>query len=244
MTRLIDRNTTIPTRKSQIFSTAADSQTSVEVHVLQGEREMAADNRTLAKFILDGIPSAPRGVPQVEVTFDIDANGIVHVAAADKATNKEQKIQITASSGLSKDDIDRFVKDAQSHESEDKKRREEIDIRNQADALVYSTEKTLAEHRSKVAENDAKAIDEALAACKKAIESKDSGQIRSAMEALTRASHKMAEAMYKASSGAAGSQPGAGPAPGDASGAAGAEGQTPPKKKDDNVIDAEFEEMK
>ncbi len=242
MTQLIDRNTTIPTRKSQVFSTAADSQTSVEVHVLQGEREMAANNRTLAKFILDGIPSAPRGVPQVEVTFDIDANGIVHVSAKDKATNKEQKVQITASSGLSKDDIDRFVKDAQSHESEDKKRREEIDLRNQADALVYSTEKMLAEHRSKVAEDDAKAIDDALAACKKAIESKDASQIRSTMEALTKASHKMAEAMYKASSGAQSPQPGANTGPEGA--APGAEGQTPPKKKDDGVIDAEFEEMK
>ena len=245
MTRLIDRNTTIPTRKSQVFSTAADNQTSVEVNVLQGEREMAADNRQLAKFILDGIPAAPRGVPQVEVTFDIDANGIVHVSAKDKATNKEQKVQITSSGGISKDDIDRMVKDAQSHESEDKKRREEIDLRNQADALVYTTEKTLAEHKDKISADDAKAIEDALTACKKAVESKDATQIKSTMEALTAASHKMAEAMYKASQAAPGAQGPTDQGPSASAGAAGTEGATDPaKKKDGNVIDAEFEEMK
>jgi molecular chaperone DnaK len=241
MTRLIERNTTIPTRKSQVFSTAADSQTSVEIHVLQGEREMAGDNRTLGKFILDGIPPAPRGIPQVEVTFDIDANGIVHVTAKDKATNKEQHITITASSGLNKDDINNIVKQAKEHESDDKKRREEIDIRNQADALVYNTEKLLKEHREKVAVGDAKAIDDAIADCKKAIEMKDISKIKSTMDALTKASHKMAEAMYKASSGpAGGGQPGGGGSGGPKP--EGGNGED--KKKDEKVVDAEFTETK
>jgi len=236
MTKLIERNTTIPTRKSQIFSTAADSQTSVEVHVLQGEREMAGDDRTLGRFHLDGIPPAPRGIPQIEVTFDIDANGIVHVSAKDKATGKEQKITITASSGLNKEEIDKLVKDAQSHEADDKKRREEIDLRNQADALVYNTEKVLKENRAKVADADAKQIEESIEACKKAIEEKDAAKIKQTMEALTQASHKMAEAMYKASAAegqqAAGEQPGA---------------EEPKKEeegKDEKVVDAEFEESK
>ncbi len=243
MTRLIERNTTIPTRKSQIFSTAADSQTSVEINVMQGEREMAPDNRTLGKFILDGIPSAPRGVPQIEVTFDIDANGIVHVTAKDKATNKEQHITLTASSGLAKDDIEKIVKGAKEHEADDKKRREEIDIRNQADALVYNTEKLLKEHREKIPVGDAKAIDDAVAECKKAIESKDIGNIKSGMESLTKASHKMAEAMYKASS--AQSDPNADQKKGDgsASDSGGSDGGEE-KKKDEKVVDAEFEETK
>lgn len=240
MTRLIERNTTIPTRKSQVFSTAADSQTSVEVHVMQGEREMAGDNRTLGRFHLDGIPSAPRGIPQIEVTFDIDANGIVHVAAKDKATNKEQKITITATSGLSKDEIDKFVKDAKAHEGEDKKRREEIDLRNQADALVYNTEKVLKENREKIPVGDASRIDAAIEACKKAIEEKDSSRIKKTMEELTQASHKMAEAMYKASSAeTAGTQTEAGP-----SGETGSEPPKEEKKKDEKVVDAEFEESK
>ncbi len=236
MTRLIDRNTTIPTRKSQIFSTAADSQTSVEVHVLQGERDMAGDNRTLGKFHLDGIPPAPRGIPQIEVTFDIDANGIVHVGAKDKATGKEQKITITASSGLNKEDIDRFVKEAKSHEAEDKKRREDIELRNQADAMVYNTEKVLKENRDKIDPADAKKIEEACEACRKAIEEKDSPNIKKTMEELTAASHKMAEAMYKAQA-AAGAEAGAAP---------GAEEpkkeEKEEKKKDEKVVDAEFEE--
>ncbi|PIR21092.1 MAG: molecular chaperone DnaK [Deltaproteobacteria bacterium CG11_big_fil_rev_8_21_14_0_20_47_16] len=245
MTKLIERNTTIPTRKSQVFSTAADSQTSVEVHVLQGEREMAGDNRTLAKFILDGIPSAPRGVPQVEVTFDIDANGIVHVSAKDKASGKEQKVQITASSGLSKEDIDRAVKEAQSHEADDKKRREEIDIRNQADAIVYSTEKTLNENREKIPVGDIKPIEDALAACKKALESKDNAQIKSTMEALTQASHKMAEALYKAGQDASqAANPSEAHQTSSTSNPGEAGASEAGKKKDDNVIDAEFEEMK
>ena len=234
MTRLIDRNTTIPTRKSQIFSTAADSQTSVEIHVLQGEREFSTDNRTLGRFILDGIPSAPRGIPQIEVTFDIDANGIVHVSAKDKATNKEQHITITASSGLNKDDIDKIVKGAKEHESEDKKRREDIDIRNQADALVYNTEKLIKEHREKIPVGDAKAIDDAVAECKKAIESKDIGKIKAAMETLTKASHKMAEAMYKANASQGPTEP-----PKD-----GGNGEAKEKKKDEKVVDAEFTESK
>ncbi|MBT3181423.1 MAG: molecular chaperone DnaK [Deltaproteobacteria bacterium] len=233
MTKLIDRNTTIPTRKSQIFSTAADSQTSVEVHVMQGEREMADGNRTLGRFHLDGIPPAPRGIPQVEVTFDIDANGIVHVSAKDKATSKEQKITITSSSGLSKDEIENLVKEGKSHEADDKKRREDIDQRNQADALVYNTEKMLKENKDKVPADDAKKIEEACEVCKKAVEEKDSAKIKSAMETLTQASHKMAEAMYKAASEEA--------KPGEE-----AKSEEPKKeeKKDDNVVDAEFEESK
>jgi len=237
MTKIIERNTTIPTKKSQVFSTAADSQTSVEVHVLQGEREMAKDNRTLGRFILDGIPAAPRGVPQVEVSFDIDANGIVHVHAKDKATNKEQHITITASSGLSKDEIDKAVKDAQAHEADDKKRREEIEVKNQADSLVYTTEKTLKENEGKIPEVDRKPIEEALAALKKTLESGGSGdELKKGIETLTQASHKMAEALYKAS--AASATPPEGEAPK-------AEGNdTPPPKKDENVVDAEFTESK
>ena len=239
MTRLIERNTTIPTRKSQVFSTAADSQTSVEIHVLQGEREMAGDSRTLGKFILDGIPSAPRGIPQIEVTFDIDANGIVHVTAKDKATNKEQHITITASSGLSKDDIEKVVKTAKEHESDDKKRREEIEVRNQADALVYNAEKVLKENREKVSVGDAKAIDDAIAECKKAIDLKDTDKIKTAMEHLTKASHKMAEAMYKASSTQSGGGSGGGETPKKEGGGNGED-----QKKDEKVVDAEFEETK
>ncbi|MFH1830827.1 MAG: molecular chaperone DnaK [Pseudomonadota bacterium] len=238
MTKLIERNTTIPTRKSQIFSTAADSQTSVEVHVLQGERDMASDNRTLGKFHLDGIPSAPRGIPQIEVTFDIDANGIVHVQAKDKATSKEQKITITASSGLNKDDIDKFVKDAKAHEAEDKKRRDDIELRNQADAMVYNTEKVLKENRDKIDATDAKKIEEACEACKKAVDEKDSAKIKKTMEELTQASHKMAEAMYKASA-----EKGAGAEAGTAPGTEEPKKEEE-KKKDEKVVDAEFEESK
>ncbi len=234
MTRLIDRNTTIPTRKSEIFSTAADNQTSVEIHVLQGEREMARDNRTLGKFQLIGIPSAPRGVPQVEVTFDIDANGILHVSAKDKATGKEQAITITASSGLNKDDVDKMVKEAEAHAAEDKRRRQEIDVRNQADALVYQTEKTLNENREKVPVNEVNAIEGSLKEAKEAIESGDMNRIREKMELLTKASHHLAEIMYQQASGK--QQPGAG---------AGGQGPAPGKAKaDEDVVDAEFEEKK
>jgi len=237
MTKLIERNTTIPTKKSQVFSTAGDSQTSVEVHILQGEREMAKDNRTLGRFILDGIPAAPRGVPQIEVSFDIDANGIVNVSAKDKATGKEQHITITASSGLSKDEIDKAVKDAQSHEAEDKKRREEIELKNQADTLVYSTEKTLKDSQDKIPEADRKPIQDAVDELKKAIEAGDADEMKKKMEALTQASHKMAEALYKASA-ASGAQPGAEAGAGEAS------SEAPPPPKDDKVVDAEFTESK
>jgi len=244
MTKLIERNTTIPTRKSQVFSTAADSQTSVEIHVMQGEREMAADNRTLGRFILDGIPSAPRGVPQIEVTFDIDANGIVHVTAKDKATNKEQHITITASSGLQKDDIEKIVKTAKEHEGDDKKRREEIEIRNQADALVYNTEKMLKENREKIPVGDASALDAALADCKKALELKDASKIKETMEALTKASHKMAEAMYKANAAQGGDKGPAGSGGSQGGGGESNGGSGEEKKKDEKVVDAEFTETK
>lgn len=196
-TNLIQRNTTIPTRKSEIFSTAADSQTSVEVHVLQGERPMAKDNRTLGKFHLVGIPPAPRGIPQIEVTFDIDANGILNVSAKDLGTNKEQKITITSSSGLSKEEIDRMTKEAESHADEDRRRKEEIEVKNRADAMVYSTEKLLKEQRDKIGEADARNIEAAIEDAKKAIQGNDTSQITAAVERLTQASHKLAEAMYK-----------------------------------------------
>ena len=230
-TKLIERNTTIPTRKSEIFSTAADNQTSVEIHVLQGERPMARDNRTLGKFHLVGIPPAPRGVPQVEVTFDIDANGIVNVSAKDLGTGKEQKITITSSSGLNKDDINKMVREAESHADEDKKKREEIEARNRADSLVYQTEKMLNEHRSKLSDSDAKAVEAAIADTKKALEASDVDAINRAADALTQASHKVAEAMYK--TGAPGGGDGGASSNGAGSGAKAEE-------KADDVIDAEY----
>jgi molecular chaperone DnaK len=229
-TKLIDRNTTIPTRKSEIFSTAADSQTSVEIKVYQGERAMARDNRMLGVFQLIGIPPAPRGIPQVEVTFDIDANGILNVTAKDKATNNEQKITITSSSGLSKDEVEKMAKDAESHAAEDHKRRDEIDARNRADSMVYQVEKMLKEHRDKIAEADAKNVEEAIAATRKAMEGGGIDEINKAVDQLTQASHKLAEAMYKSTAGQ-GPQaqgPGAEAPSGDG------------KKPKDNVVDAEF----
>jgi molecular chaperone DnaK len=231
MTRLIERNTTIPTQKKEIFSTAADNQTSVEIHVLQGEREMAQYNRTLGKFHLTGLPPAPRGVPQIEVSFDIDANGILSVSAKDLATNKQQSITITSSSGLNKNEVENMVKDAETHAEEDRKRREEIDVRNQADNLAYQTEKLLSENRAAVGESDAAEIDRAIAAVRQALEGKDIGEIKAKIEALTKASHRMAEAMYrKASSQAGGPQQsgGGGPADGQSGGGNG------------DVIDAEI----
>ena len=208
MTTLIQRNTTIPTKKKETFTTAADNQTQVEIHVLQGERQMARDNRTLGKFHLIGIPPAPRGVPQVEVAFDIDANGILNVSAKDLATNKEQKITITASSGLVKDEVEKMVKDAEAHAEEDKKNRELIETRNQLDSLIYSTEKLLNENKEKIPADDAKAVEEALAEGKKALESNEAETMKSAIERINTASHKMAEVMYKAASAAAPPPPG------------------------------------
>ena len=197
MTTLISRNTTIPTRKSEVFSTAADSQTSVEVHVLQGERPLARDNRTLGRFHLDGIPPAPRGMPQIEVTFDIDANGIVNVSAKDRATNKEQKITITASSGLSKDEVDRMMRDAESHAEDDRKRREEIETRNRADQAVYGAERLVKDSGDKIPAGDKQAIEAAIADLRKAIDANDSAGMTRAMETLTAAQHRAAEAMYR-----------------------------------------------
>jgi molecular chaperone DnaK len=196
-TRLIDRNTTIPTRKTETFSTAADSQTSVEIHVLQGEREMARDNRTLGKFHLVGIPTAPRGVPQIEVTFDIDANGILNVSAKDTATGKSQNITITASSGLAKDEVERMVTDAQAHADDDKQKRDTVDARNQADSLAYSLEKLGSENREKLGESEVKAIEEEVAAARKTAEGDDLAAIKSAIERLTKLSHKAAETLYQ-----------------------------------------------
>ena len=231
-TKLIERNTTIPTRKSEIFSTAADSQTSVEVHVLQGEREMARDNRTLGKFHLVGIPAAPRGVPQVEVTFDIDANGIVGVSAKDLGTGKEQKITITASSGLSDTDIDRMVKEAESHSEEDKQRRRQVEARNQLDSLVYNTQKTYDEHKEKLGAAEKGQLEEALTEARKALEGEDTEAMEKAGERLTQASHKLAEVMYQQQSQGA---PGAGSAGGGAKPSPGGAGST-----SDEVIDAEY----
>tara|TARA_Y100000758_G_scaffold302568_1_gene270886 strand:- start:868 stop:2796 length:1929 start_codon:yes stop_codon:yes gene_type:complete len=196
MTKLIERNTTIPTNKSQIFSTAADNQPSVEVHVLQGDREFANDNRSLGRFHLDGIPAAPRGMPQIEVSFDIDANGILNVSAADKGTNKEQSIRIESSSGLSSDEIEQMQKDAEANADADKERREAVDKRNAADQMVYATEKSLAEHGDKLSEEDRKPVEEALEAAKKALEGEDQATIDAAVETLQTASHKLAEVVY------------------------------------------------
>jgi molecular chaperone DnaK len=239
-TKLIERNTTIPTRKSEIFSTAADNQTSVEIHVLQGERAMARDNRTLGKFHLVGIPPAPRGVPQIEVAFDIDANGIVNVSAKDLATSKEQKITITASSGLSKDEIEKMTRDAQAHADEDQKNREKIEAKNKLDSLIYNTEKILRENREKISDSDATALDSALSKAKTALESSsEAAELNAAFEELTHASHRLAEVMYQKSAGQSTPH-------GEAGGAAGPSGagaQQGPGKKEDEVIDAEYVDM-
>lgn len=235
-TKVIERNTTIPTKKSQTFSTAQDSQTSVEVHVLQGEREMAKDNRSLGRFHLDGIAPAPRGLPQIEVTFDIDANGILNVAAHDKATGKKQDIHITASSTLTKDDIEKLVKEAKEHESEDKQKRESVESKNKLESLVYEVEKNLKEHKDKISADDAKKVEDALTESKAALEADDTTRIKKASDDLQQAAFKIGEAMYKAQAASAGA---------DASGqSAGQQAPGDAGKKDDNVVDAEFEETK
>jgi molecular chaperone DnaK len=236
MTRLIEANTTIPTKKAEVFTTAADSQPSVEVHVVQGERPMARDNRTLGRFHLDGIPAAPRGVPQIEVTFDIDANGILNVSARDKATGKQQNITITASSGLTKDDIDRMKKEAEAHAAEDARSREAIETKNQCDSLVYSTERTLREHADKIPVDDKQAIESAMGEAREALKTDDLDRIKRAQEALTQASHKLAEVMYREAQ-AKSQQPGSGPSAGD-----GSAGQAAGGPKGD-VVDAEFEDL-
>jgi molecular chaperone DnaK len=228
-TRLIDRNTTIPTKKSNIFSTAEDNQGAVTINVFQGEREMAADNKSLGRFDLQGIPPAPRGVPQIEVTFDIDANGIVSVTAKDKATGKEQQIRIQASGGLSDADIQKMVKEAESHAAEDKKRREVVEAKNQGDALIHSTEKAMSEHGDKVGPEEKTAIEAGILALKSALSGDDAEDIKEKTNTLAQASMKLGEAMYKAqqSEGAA------------ADAAADGAGNKP----DDNVVDADFEEV-
>jgi molecular chaperone DnaK len=235
MTRLIDKNTTIPTRKSQIFSTAADNQPAVSIHVLQGEREMAPDNKTLGRFELVGIPPAPRGLPQIEVTFDIDANGIVNVSAKDKATGKEQSIQITASSGLSDEEIEKLVKDAELHAEEDKKKKELVEARNTADALIYSTEKSIKDLGDKVDSATKTKVEDAIAALRKAMEGENADEIKRLSEELTQTSHKLAEAMYQQAAGADQPQEGAGPEAAQADASASA---------DEDVVDADFEEVK
>jgi molecular chaperone DnaK len=227
-TKLIERNTTIPTRKSETFSTAADSQTSVEIKVYQGERALARDNRMLGVFQLVGIPPAPRGIPQIDVTFDIDANGILNVLAKDKATNNEQKITITSSSGLSKEEVEKMAKDAEANSADDRKRKDEIDARNRADSMVYQVEKMLKDHRDKIGEADAKTVEAALDSTRKTMQAGSVEEINKAVDNLTQASHKLAEAMYKTSS-----TPPTGAPPTD--GAAGSA-----EKPKDNVVDAEF----
>ena len=239
MTKLIERNTTIPTKKTETFSTASDNQTSVEVHVLQGERPMAQDNRTLGKFHLDGIPPAPRGVPQIEVTFDIDANGILNVSAIDKATSKKQHITITASSGLSESEIDKMQEEAEKHAEEDEKKKKTIEERNKLDSLVYSIRKMMDENKDKLPEDNKSQLEDALKKAEEAVKSDDLDKITAANEELTKASHKLAEIMYQKTSGEEGQEAGGPGGPGGP-----APGATGEEKGNDDVIDAEFEESK
>ena len=240
MTKIIDRNTTIPVRRSQVFSTAQDNQTNVEIHVLQGEREMARDNRTLGRFQLTGLPAAPRGLPQIEVAFDIDANGILHVAAKDLATSREQTITITASTGLTETDIQNMVKDAESHAEEDRRRKEEIEARNRLDNLIYGTEKAFGESREKLGADEVRSMEDALRTAREALESNDASRMRDGEQELTKASHRMAEALYKSAQGAT--------AGGCGSGTCGAghdahQGGEPGHGSDD-TIDVEYEDVR
>ncbi|MEI7591139.1 MAG: molecular chaperone DnaK, partial [Deltaproteobacteria bacterium] len=237
MTKIIEKNTTIPSKKSQVFSTAADNQPAVSIHVLQGERSMASDNRTLGRFELVGIPSAPRGVPQIEVAFDIDANGIVHVSAKDLGTGKEQSIKITASSGLDDKEIEKLVRDAEAHAEEDRQKKELVETKNQADTLAYSVEKNLKDFGDKISADEKTKVETAIANIRKALEGDDIEEIKKAQEELTNASHKLAEAMYaKASEG--------GVPPEGATGQAGSGPHAGAGKKEDDVVDADFEEVK
>ena len=238
-TKLIDRNTTIPTKKSEVFSTAADNQPQVEIHVLQGERQMAADNKTIGRFTLDGIPPAPRGVPQIEVTFDIDANGILHVTARDKATGKEQKIKIEASGGLSEAEIKKMVSDAESHAEEDRKRREEIEVKNRGDALAYETEKNLKELGEKIDSESKARVESALETLKKAVERNDTAEIRSASEALTKLWNDVSSKLY-AEAGKAGGHGGPAGGPGGSP----SEGGSGKNEGGDGAVDADFEVVK
>jgi molecular chaperone DnaK len=235
MTRLIERNTTIPTRKAEVFSTASDGQTSVEIHVLQGEREMARDNRTLGRFHLEGIPPAPRGMPQIEVAFDIDANGILNVSAKDKGTAKETKITITHSSGLAKDEVEKMVADASAHEAEDKKRREEVELKNRAENLAYQMEKLVKENKEKLSAGTVSEIEDAVKKLHEVREKGSADEVRSAMERLEKASHKAAEELYKS----------AGPGASPGGGAGGGQAQPPPPEagKKDDVVDAEYKQV-
>ncbi len=236
MTKLIEKNTTVPTKKIQIFSTAADNQPAVSIHVLQGEREMASNNKTIGRFDLTEIPPAPRGVPQIEVTFDLDANGILHVSAKDLGTNKEQSIRITASSGLSEAEIEQMKKDAELHAEEDKKRKALVEARNHADSMIHMADKSLKDLGGKVDAATKSTVEQEIEKVKKALEGDDAEAIKAATESLTNASHKLAELMYaQASQGAPGAADAAGAAGGTSSGG---------KKDDDDVVDADFEEVK
>jgi len=234
MTRLIEKNTTIPTRKSEVFSTAEDNQPAVSVHVLQGEREMAVGNKTLGRFELVGIPPAPRGAPQIEVTFDIDANGIVDVSAEDMATGKQQSIRITASSGLSKEEIERLVREAELHSEEDRMKKELVDARNTADGLIYSTEKSMTELGDKIDATTKAEVKNAVNNLKRAVESEDTAEIKRLTEALTQASHSLAASMYQETSSTGSRQDG---------GSEGTWNQQPPFGSDDDVVDAEYQEV-